>query len=118
MILDDMFCNFVKNKNSLYECAKCGNIISVYDEIEEPPILPCFAPIQNYHPGAIIDFMTEHNVQDLCTEGEIDSRHKICITCKFFNNNSCDKCGCALSKDRNYLNKLAVRTESCPINKW
>lgn len=53
-----------------------------------------------------------------CTQEQIDARMDICKTCEFFKNNTCMKCGCALSRERNYMNKLLWVDQSCPIKKW
>ena len=53
-----------------------------------------------------------------CTQEEIDARMEICKGCEFFQNNTCMKCGCALSRERNYMNKLLWADQSCPIKKW
>lgn len=53
-----------------------------------------------------------------CTQEEIDARMEICKSCEFFKNNTCMKCGCALSRERNYMNKLLWADQSCPIKKW
>jgi hypothetical protein len=53
-----------------------------------------------------------------CTQEEIDARMDICKGCEFFKNNTCMKCGCALSREKNYMNKLLWADQSCPIKKW
>ncbi len=53
-----------------------------------------------------------------CSQEQIDARLAICQGCEFYKNNSCLKCGCALSRDRNYMNKLYWADKSCPIGKW
>ena len=119
MNMNNMFCKFIKIRDRQFECANCGNTIDVHDDIEEAPIVPCFSPILNYNASNIVDFMSNHKMQDeLCSEQQIETRHNICTSCDFFQNNSCNKCGCSLTRDRNYLNKLALKNQSCPINKW
>ena len=53
-----------------------------------------------------------------CSQEQIDARMDICKQCPFFQINSCLQCGCALSRDRNYKNKLYFADQSCPIGKW
>lgn len=53
-----------------------------------------------------------------CTQEQIDYRMNICKSCEFFKDNTCLKCGCALSRERNYMNKLYYPDKSCPIGKW
>lgn len=54
------------------------------------------------------------------TKQEILYRHGICVACEYFNHekSECNVCGCALSKDSKFLNKLAWADQECPKNKW
>lgn len=119
IINDELFCSFVQIESYLYECIKCGVRLTVEDQIENPPLIPCSAPIANYSASGIKSFMADYvNNEDLCNEKEIDRRHNICSGCEFFSSNSCIKCGCSLSRDKIYMNKLAIKNQSCPIDKW
>jgi hypothetical protein len=60
----------------------------------------------------------EQNTKNQCTQEQIDERMSICNACEFFKNNTCLKCGCALSREQNYMNKLYYPDKSCPIGKW
>lgn len=116
---DDMFCNFINISEKIYECAKCGMSIEVQDQIDGAPLVPCMSPLKNFSSTNARTFMEQHRPQqDLCSIEEIDHRHDICLSCDSFKNNSCEQCGCSLTRDRNYMNKLAIKTESCPIKKW
>ena len=53
-----------------------------------------------------------------CSQEEIDARLAICDSCEYYENESCLQCGCAISRDRVYGNKLAYKNKSCPIGKW
>jgi hypothetical protein len=53
-----------------------------------------------------------------CSQDNIDKRLSVCKTCEFYQNNTCMQCGCALSRDRVYMNKLYWPDQSCPIGKW
>lgn len=53
-----------------------------------------------------------------CSQEQIDERLAICNTCEYYENESCLQCGCAISRDRVYGNKLAYKNKSCPIGKW
>lgn len=53
-----------------------------------------------------------------CSQETIDQRLSICKSCPFYENDTCLQCGCALSRDRNYKNKLYFADQSCPIGKW
>lgn len=53
-----------------------------------------------------------------CSQEQIDSRLAICNDCEYYENNQCLQCGCAISRDRVFGNKLAFKNKECPIGKW
>lgn len=115
---DNFFCNFV-NIDGILECSKCGTVVHLLQEDEDPPLWPCYSPLKSANlANDVQDFMRPILGEELCDESSIEYRHSICRSCEYFNNNSCDKCGCSVSKDRNYLNKLASKNETCPLSKW
>lgn len=74
------------------------------------------AEMAQAQPTAIPNNMNEQGRP--CTQEQIDMRLSICKGCEFYKNNSCLKCGCSLSRDKNYMNKLYWADKSCPIGKW
>lgn len=52
------------------------------------------------------------------TQEEIDARLKICAACPLFDGRICThkRCGCNVSREETFFNKLAWTTESCPDN--
>ena len=52
------------------------------------------------------------------TQAEIDERLAICQTCEFLRNDHCTQCGCACVEQNRLINKLALATETCPLDKW
>ena len=54
------------------------------------------------------------------TQSEIEHRYFICLACEKFDQkrSECKICGCAISKKKIFLNKLAWADQTCPINKW
>lgn len=50
----------------------------------------------------------------------IDYRYNICINCENFDkkNTQCLYCGCNISQQKKFLNKLAWADQKCPIEKW
>lgn len=119
---DTTFCNFVKTQENVFECSKCGTIITSKEVSDiSPPIFPCKSPLLSANVGAsVVQFGStiNHMKNDLCDEDQIQKRYNICQSCEFFKSNSCEKCGCTVIRDRNYLNKLAIKSEHCPIKKW
>jgi hypothetical protein len=53
-----------------------------------------------------------------CSQEQIYERLAICNSFEFYENNTCLKCGCALSREKNFMNKLYWPDKSCPIGKW
>lgn len=49
-----------------------------------------------------------------CTQEQIDARLAICQGCDLFKDNACLKCGCAVVREQQYLNKLAWADQQCP----
>lgn len=115
-------CQFIEIEYGLYWCEKCGSKVISYDS--NYPILICpvgIAPnIQDIQNNTDALRGLHKNNKDLCTDEQITERLKICHSCEFFNSiqSVCDKCGCFLSKQRQFLNKLALSEASCPIGKW
>ena len=55
------------------------------------------------------------------SEEEIENIYEnICKPCEHYNaNGSCSMCGCRITRSQRALfNKLAMATESCPVDKW
>lgn len=53
-----------------------------------------------------------------CSEAEIQDRFSVCEKCEEFTGEHCRRCGCACSRQPALLNKLAWRSERCPLGKW
>lgn len=53
-----------------------------------------------------------------CDEGEIQRRLEICQDCPSFTGTHCRECGCSCSSTNTYFNKLAWRSEKCPLGRW
>jgi len=53
-----------------------------------------------------------------CSKREIEERLAICQTCPFFDGQAYTKCGCPAGRDNRWRNKLAWRSEACPVGKW
>ena len=52
------------------------------------------------------------------TQAEIDERLEICQACPHFVDNHCQVCGCPCVETNQLINKLALATETCPLEKW
>lgn len=55
---------------------------------------------------------------DMCSKEQIEERMSICEKCEFYENNSCLMCGCVVVRDKKYQNKLAKKSQVCPVGKW
>lgn len=50
---------------------------------------------------------------------EVDRILDICQACEYYENETCQKCGCVIrKKPAAFRNKLKMATESCPVEKW
>lgn len=54
----------------------------------------------------------------MASDAEILRRHDICQGCEFFMDNSCQKCGCPVSRTKKYISKLSWADQECPVGKW
>jgi hypothetical protein len=54
----------------------------------------------------------------MASDAEILRRHDICQGCEFFKDNSCQKCGCPVSRTKKYISKLSWADQECPVGKW
>jgi hypothetical protein len=113
------FCNFIYLEDK-WECSNCGNIVQILDDYEDPPLFPCGGPQLKSDNIAteVFDFFSKNTSESICDENTINYRHSICKSCEFYNNNVCTECGCDITRERNYLNKLAILSERCPKHKW
>lgn len=50
----------------------------------------------------------------LLSKEKIEARLEICKPCNHFTGDGCVLCGCCVSGDKKYLNKIAFPTERCP----
>lgn len=97
------FCNFIQLSEEEYQCAKCGIVIISQDG--DVPIFPCM--------------IFEPNIsENLCTLEQIEQRYSVCNSCEFFQNNTCIKCDCVITRNLNYRNKLFYKDQECPELKW
>lgn len=122
-------CEFIRISENLVRCARCGTSIEILDNIDSMPFFPCGSAISDLFKNDRVDttgikkqasqMPTENqNVSEECSDSEIETRFAICKSCQYFNNNTCTECGCVLSRDRVFLNKLTWKDQSCPIGKW
>lgn len=102
-------CGFTAKKNILRNCTRGPNILQ-----KAINFLPAVT-------GHVMDGL------DKCSEEEIKERLDICKTCELFRiytenplHGICthESCGCNITDQKNFLNKLAWKSQQCPINKW
>jgi hypothetical protein len=131
--------NTIFNDKKVYKCKYCGLTLAM----DDPSVkMLCFKKIndmQNLIHSAnnskeilveatpdnmqeiIFDQIKRENQQpidDSCTDDQIQSRLDICNGCQHYKENACELCGCRVVRENNYMNKLAHKSASCPINKW
>jgi hypothetical protein len=122
-------CNFIRISNNIIKCQNCDTILEIQDDLEDTPVFPCFGSIADPFKATSIDAQKIKSSAselkpggidepDMCSEDEILARYSICGKCEFFDNNTCSKCGCLLSRNKVYMSKLAWKNESCPVGFW
>jgi len=64
--------------------------------------------------------LTRHAADGLrrCSQEQVNERLAICQNCPEFAGDRCRECGCHCNERRVFLNKLAWRSEVCPLGKW
>lgn len=130
IISDDSFCNFLGNGEGVYQCSKCGTTIYIPDLDQDPPALPCKKSLVRSERDSPVSFgqkilnfagaVADHVKSGMprCTEEQIIKRHDICRKCEFFKDDTCGKCGCPLTRNQQFVSKLAWADQECPVGKW
>jgi hypothetical protein len=116
-----MFCNFLSIDNGVFRCTNCDTIITVSDDFEEAPIFPCKASILRQNDKDFISSvktLAEISGRQQCNDLEILNRHNICKACPEFKDDSCSQCGCIITRNKEFANKLLWKDEKCPMDKW
>lgn len=125
----NIYCEFEPIGNhKLYKCNKCGFIVQLREiykryvcrvkfqeqaNAKENPLNAKLIKTEKLPtPSQVI------KSKKSCSQKQIDERLSICQTCEYFQNNTCLKCGCSLSRDQVFINKLYWPDQSCPIGKW
>lgn len=122
-------CEFVFTDNFKAKCIRCGNSIEILDGMTDLPAFPCRSSISNVFKNGSVstplvknlvsnETTDDQKAREQCSDEQIQQRYEICKNCIYFSNNTCQECGCVLSRDRIFLNKLAWKDESCPKSKW
>lgn len=132
----DNFCSFVivavnpDNGAKTCKCSFCGTVILIPDPNQEPPKFLCSKPLTRSENDTHVSFgqkilnfagaVADHvkNGMPRCTEEQIIKRHDICRTCEFFKDDTCGKCGCPLTRNQQFVSKLAWADQECPVGKW
>jgi len=123
-----MLCNFINMGGGWYRCANCN--IQLRSPDNRPPVFPCrhqtFKTEQDTETSFakkvknFIKSSTEHiaNGMQLCSDETISKRYSICLSCPFFKDKACTKCGCPIYRHKRYISKLSWESEKCPEGKW
>jgi len=128
--MNNIFCEYQQIGYDVYQCKNCGAVIQTI-EGQSPPIFPCSHTLvkKDKDTGGIsfgdkiLNFaksVAQHTCNGFptCTPEQIEKRHSICLKCEFLKDNTCTKCGCPISRTRQFISKLAWADQECPIGKW
>ncbi len=130
IVMDDLFCEFkLMDNQKLLECTNCGHIVQLRDEKQK--FLCKHKIIQESIKQKKVKFLRTEKIErptdsnqlnsenkQQCSQEQIDARLSVCKSCEFYDKNTCLKCGCSLSRDKVFMNKLYWPDQSCPIGKW
>lgn len=112
--------------NRKYQCVHCQRIITVIDDHPEPPPMLCrysliMSNTDRSLSANLLSFVSDtSNAENMetCSEEVTISRYNICQSCEFLHNHTCNKCGCIVSRDKQFASKLIMKNEHCPIGRW
>lgn len=117
MIFQCPQCGLRANVNMYPVHCLCG--LTTYAEQVDPSFLD---KTVNFTKAMIQDISTG---MQRCTKEEIDQRLSICKECHLYkviseNKGTClhKSCGCNVSNEQVFLNKLHWKSQSCPLKKW
>ena len=116
-----MFCNFIPISETAFKCSVCGNSITIMDEFDDPPLFPCQSSLVRKTDSVFLDSVKSFDDsvnRSLCNDLEILHRHNICLGCPELKGDSCSQCGCAITRNKEFANKLLWKDEKCPLDKW
>lgn len=81
-----------------------------------PPSLPALAQRVATFAAALTDHVCDGMVK--CEQSEIQARLEVCQQCPSFTGTHCRECGCVCNGQTTFFNKLAWRSEKCPLGRW
>jgi len=116
-----MNCEF-ELKDNVWVCNACGRKMPYIEG--STPVSTCNTlpslPVRIAHYAeAIIEHVTTGMKSD--SDEAVKQNLEICQNCDKFNHvkESCSLCGCRCNLSKSsFLNKLRMKTQSCPLNKW
>lgn len=103
--------------NRNHNDGRLNALISHYPEVLEKLVAPGLIEMAAHYVQAVVKHVaTGGQTRD---DSEVDRLLSICQTCEFFRNGYCKICGCRCNRSRNaFLNKLRMRSQRCPNNKF
>lgn len=125
---DFILCDFITEDGYSFQCKNCGVRVRSEEYQMTKPVFICRQPLKRTEDD--LSFVTKlknfakatanhiSNGLPMCTEDEIIHRHNICLSCEFFKDDTCSKCGCPLIRTKQFVSKLAWADQECPVGKW
>lgn len=125
-----MLCDLVTYDGYDFKCKNCGIILSFEEYQNIPPVYVCTMSIEKQNSDSFPSFIKRiknfalatithiATGAKMCDDKSIEKRYEICQSCSNFSNNSCKLCGCYLTRNKQFISKLAWKDQKCPINKW
>lgn len=120
------YCDFRHTLKGRMKCRRCGYIVPqhIAERAQGNIVRECRGPIR--FPDVLSRLASFGKAVwrrvrrwgDNRTEAEVAAIFAICEECPHLTDRGCAKCGCRVSRESKWLNKLRWRSEHCPIGKW
>ena len=98
------------------ESAKAGTVVVIPPpSVDMPSLLGRAINFMVALGGHVADGMSRRSVKEIA---DIIETH--CKPCQYFRTGMCvhKRCGCAVNHEKKFFNKLAWKSEHCPIKRW
>jgi hypothetical protein len=116
-----MLCDFENIGPKLHRCRRCGH--EQPSRYDDPKMLKrqC-GPSLSQKVGNFAAATVQHVASGLAvvTREERDRRAEICRGCPLFDGRICthSDCGCPVSAEQRFIDKLSWASSECPVRKW
>lgn len=120
-----MKCEFKPCGENYYCCPVCG--LRIHSKDPSGIVTECPGPPTQKPPGILkkvthyAQAVTKHITtgMETRTDEEVIQLLQLCELCEKYADGRCNVCGCRISAAKNaFINKLRMKSEHCPLEKW